>query len=282
MELEVARLTAFSADPRGGNPAGVVVADALPPEATMQEIAREVGYSETVFLAGDGGATWQARYFSPQAEVAFCGHATIAGAIALHEHCGESRLSLETVGGVVAVAVDASGANAFATLTSVKPHVGEIGPGLTAQLLALLGLSEADLDPDLPVRLAFAGVHHPIVALRSRETHAGLEYDFEGLRALMLRQDWTTIQVIWRASPTSFRARNPFPVGGVVEDPATGAAAAALGAYLRELGAVTPPAAIEVLQGEEIGRPSQLRVAIPARGGIDVSGTAVRIPPALA
>ena len=71
-------------------------------------------------------------------------------------------------------------------------------------------------------------------------------------------------------------------MGGVVEDPATGAAAAALGAYLREIGAVTPPATIEVLQGEEIGRPSQLRVAIPARGGIDVSGTAVRIPPALA
>jgi PhzF family phenazine biosynthesis protein len=123
-------------------------------------------------------------------------------------------------------------------------------------------------------------VHHPIVALREREAHARLEYDFEGLRALMLRQDWTTIQVIWRASPSSFRARNPFPVGGVVEDPATGAAAAALGAYLREIGAVTPPATVEVLQGEEIGRPSQLRVAIPARGGIDVSGTAVRIPPA--
>ena len=88
---------------------------------------------------------------------------------------------------------------------------------------------------------------------------------------------WTTIQCVWRASPTSFRARNPFPVGGVVEDPATGAAAAALGAYLRELGVVRPPATIEVLQGEEIGRPSQIRVTIPERGGIDVSGTAVRI-----
>jgi PhzF family phenazine biosynthesis protein len=282
MGLDVARLTAFSADPRGGNPAGVVVAEALPPEATMQRIAREVGYSETVFLAGDDGANWRARYFSPEAEVAFCGHATIAGAIALHERCGETRLSLETVGGVVDVTVDASEANAFATLTSVKPHVGEIADGLTARMLGLLGLSNADLDPALPVRLAFAGVHHPIVALLRRETHARLEYDFEGLRTLMERQGWTTIQVIWRASPTGFRARNPFPVGGVVEDPATGAAAAALGAYLRELGAVAAPATIEVLQGEEIGRPSHIRVTIPERGGIDVSGTAVRIPPALA
>ena len=278
MELEVARLAAFSADPRGGNPAGVVVCEELPPDSAMQQIARDVGYSETVFLAGDGGATWRARYFSPEAEVPFCGHATIAGAIALHEQCGESRLALETVGGVVGVAVDTSGEKTFATLTSVKPHVGEIAPSLLSRLLALLGFSEADLDAALPVRLAFAGVHHPIVALASRETFARLEYDFEGLRALMHKQNWTTIQVVWRASPASFRARNPFPVGGVVEDPATGAAAAALGAYLREIGAVTPPATIEVLQGEEIGRPSQIRVTIPERGGIDVSGTAVRLP----
>jgi PhzF family phenazine biosynthesis protein len=281
MGLQVARMAAFSADPRGGNPAGVVVCEELPPDATMQGIAREVGYSETVFLAGDGGASWQARYFSPVAEVRFCGHATIAGAIALHERCGASRLSLETVGGVVDVTVDASEAGTFATLTSVKPHIGEIAPSLLARLLALLSVAEAELDPALPVRLAFAGVHHPIIALASRETHARLEYDFEGLRALMTKQDWTTIQVVWRASPLSFRARNPFPVGGILEDPATGAAAAALGAYLREIGAVTPPLTIEVLQGEEIGRPSQMRVTIPERGGIEVSGTAVTIPPAL-
>lgn len=278
MESDVARLAAFSSDPRGGNPAGVYVCGELPPREAMQEIAREVGYSETAFLAGDGGGDWQTRYFSPQAEVAFCGHATIAAAVHLHERFGTRELAFETAEGVVRVAVDASGAETLATLTSVKPHVGEIGPSLLARLLALLGFEESELDPALPVRLAFAGVHHPIIALASRETHERMEYDFDGLRALMLKQDWTTVQVIWRASPTSFRARNPFPIAGIVEDPATGAAAAALGAYLREIGAVTPPAMIEVLQGEEIGRPSHLRVTIPPRGGIDVSGTAVPIP----
>ena len=187
----------------------------------MQQIAREVGYSETVFLAGDGGATWQARYFSPEAEVAFCGHATIAGAIALHEHCGESRLSLETVGGVVAVAVDASQANAFATLTSVKPHVGEIGPGLTAQLLALLGVSRGRSRSG-PAGAARVRRRAPADRrARSRETHAGW-VRLRGLRALMLRQDWTTIQVIWRASPTSFaRAiRSPSAVSSRIRRPA--------------------------------------------------------------
>ncbi len=46
----------------------------------------------------------------------------------------------------------------------------------------------------------------------------------------MLRAGWTTVDLVWREGPSSFHARNPFPVGGVVEDPATGAAAAALGA----------------------------------------------------
>jgi len=98
----------------------------------------------------------------------------------------------------------------------------------------------------------------------------------------MAERDWTTIQVVWQSSPTQFRSRNPFPVGGVVEDPATGAAAAALGAYLREIGAIEPPASIEVLQGEEIGRPSRIFVAIPREGGIGVTGTAVPIPASLA
>jgi PhzF family phenazine biosynthesis protein len=74
-----------------------------------------------------------------------------------------------------------------------------------------------------------------------------------------------------------FHARNPFPVGGVVEDPATGAAAAALGGYLRALGAVTPPATITIRQGEAMGRASRLEVDIPKTGGIVVRGTAVTL-----
>jgi PhzF family phenazine biosynthesis protein len=92
----------------------------------------------------------------------------------------------------------------------------------------------------------------------------------------MLEHDLTTIQLVWRESPTRFRARDPFAVGGVVEDPATGAAAAALGAYLRERGEITPPATFEIQQGVEMGRPSLLTVSIaPDEAGVRVSGTAV-------
>jgi len=82
------------------------------------------------------------------------------------------------------------------------------------------------------------------------------------------------VPVIHRESPTLFASRNPFPRGGIREDPATGSAAASLGYYLRDGGHVALPATIEVLQGAEAGRPSQLRIAVPLTGRVRVSGTA--------
>jgi PhzF family phenazine biosynthesis protein len=278
MELSAARVAAFTSDPRGGNPAGVVVGAQLPPDDVMQGIAADVGYSETIFLAGDGGSEWTARYFSPEAEVPFCGHATIAAAIALYRQYGASELALATAAGEVAVFVEEIGGRPWATLTSVEPRVEPLAADLLELLLLHLRLSAAELDPRLPPMVAYAGAFHPIIALASQASLEALSYDFDPLRALMEAQGWTTIQIVWRASETQFRARNPFPVGGVVEDPATGAAAAALGAYLRALGLVAPPASIEIVQGEEIGRPSQIFVAIPREGGIGVTGTAVPIP----
>jgi PhzF family phenazine biosynthesis protein len=96
--------------------------------------------------------------------------------------------------------------------------------------------------------------------------------------ALMTQQNWTTMQLIHRERDDVFHARNPFPPGGVVEDPATGAAAAALGGYLRALDLVPVSRHIRIHQGEDMGRPSLLIVEIPAAGGIRVSGSASEIP----
>jgi PhzF family phenazine biosynthesis protein len=82
---------------------------------------------------------------------------------------------------------------------------------------------------------------------------------------------------VWRESTTVFHARDPFPPGGVVEDPATGAAAGAFGGYLRELRLVSTPSTITIHQGDDLGRPSVVTVQIPTSGGIGVAGTAVRI-----
>ncbi|MFJ8636868.1 PhzF family phenazine biosynthesis protein [Streptomyces sp. NPDC093568] len=278
--MEISRYVAFSSDPAGGNPAGVVLDATGVDEKTMQAAAAEIGYSESAFVVPSGDGALDVRYFSPLAEVPFCGHATIATAVAHAERHGVGRLLLRTQAGPVTVTTDrAADGTLVATLVSVAPHTAPLAQVDLAELLAILGWSAADLDPALPPRVAFAGARHPVIAAASRERLADLDYDMASLAALMAREDWTTVDLVWRESPTVFHARNPFPPGGVVEDPATGAAAAAFGGYLRELELVATPGTLTIHQGVDMGRPSTLTVTVPAEPGtgIGVTGTAVRI-----
>jgi PhzF family phenazine biosynthesis protein len=275
---EILRYSAFSDTPEGGNPAGVVLDAGDLTAERRQSIAADVGFSETAFLTPrpEPGA-YDVRYYSPLAEVPFCGHATVAAAVALAERDGPGELTFHIAGGTVPVSTTADARGVMtATLTSVVPAVFDIEDAELDRALGLLGHRREDLDDALPPRVAYAGVRHLIVPVSSRERLARLDYDFEGLKAYMLTHELTTVDLVWRERADRFHARNPFPVAGVVEDPATGAAAAALGAYLRELGAVTPPARVCILQGEDMGRPSELLVEIaPDRPEIRVTGTAV-------
>ncbi|CAH9414390.1 MULTISPECIES: PhzF family phenazine biosynthesis protein [Streptomyces] len=276
---EILRYTAFSADPAGGNPAGVVLDAAGLDEERMLAIAAELGYSESAFLTertGEGAYT--IRYFSPKAEVPFCGHATVATALALAERDGPGALEFTTPAGAVPVSVVREGGALLATLTSVAPHVEEVAEADLTEALAALDWAVADLDPALPPRIAYAGARHLVLAAATRERLAELDYDFARLEALMRRLDLTTLQLVWREGPEVFHVRDPFPVGGVVEDPATGAAAAAFGAYARELGLAPEAAVLTLHQGADMGRPGTLTVELRAGDArIRVSGTGTRI-----
>jgi PhzF family phenazine biosynthesis protein len=272
------RLAAFTTDPTGGNPAGVWIGDRLPPADEMQRIAAEVGYSETAFLEpGPEPMRWTIRYYSPEAEIEFCGHATIASAVGLGQRDGDGSYRLDTLAGTVPVEVQTTGEHTTASFTSVAPQRRDLDPTLLAACLDTFGWQPADLDPSLVPDLGYAGAWHLILPLANHDTLAAMRYDFAALRELMEAEGITTLQVVWREHPHLFHARNPFPVGGVVEDPATGAAAAALGGYLREYRLVAPPADIVVRQGEDMGRPSTIELHVPTDGGIVITGAAVPI-----
>jgi PhzF family phenazine biosynthesis protein len=276
---DVLRYAAFTNVPEGGNPAGVVLDARELDDAAMLSIAAELGYSETAFLSPRGQRAYDVRYFSPLAEVPFCGHATIASAVALARRRGAGELVFETRAGTVPVSTTADGDGVRATLTTVAPAVEEAPDELVANTLAILGWTPDQLDPRLPPRIAFAGARHLILAARTRDRLARLAYDMESLAVPMRAHDLTTVDLVWREEVTVFHVRNPFPVGGVVEDPATGAAAGAFGAYLRELGLVSPPVQVTIHQGDDLGRPSLLLVDIPSdRPEISVTGSAVAIP----
>jgi PhzF family phenazine biosynthesis protein len=274
MNMNVLKLAAFSQNGQGGNPAGVAFYDSMPAPEEMMSIAKEVGYSETAFLVkhpqGDG---WRVRYFAPELEVPFCGHATIALGAALGERFGEGTYKLILNNSEISVSAKRSGLGMSATLQSPETWSKEAPQNYVDKILAAFNLTKDQLDARFPIRIAGAGATHLIIFVKERQTLADMKYPFEEVRALMAEQNLVTISLLWQESDSVIHSRNPFAAGGVYEDPATGAAAAALAGYLRDInwqGAKT----FTILQGEDMGVPSRLNVSFTSKTGesISVSG----------
>lgn len=144
---------AFAVDAGGGNPAGVVLDAQGMSEHEMLSMARDVGASETAFVT-DGAVlhTYHLRYFSPEVEVPFCGHATIATAIALAEHRDENDIVISTRAGRVPVQIERRPDGLHAAFTSVPPTVTSVPDDIVTAALAALRWAPGDLVPGSPPR----------------------------------------------------------------------------------------------------------------------------------
>ncbi len=174
--MNVLRLSAFSKDGKGGNPAGVAFYDEMPTADEMLAIAKQVGYSETAFAvkSGDG---WRVRYFAPAMEVPFCGHATIALGAALGERFGEGLYKLYLNQGGISVRAEKTGDGIFsATLQSPGTHSEDAAGEYLDKVLASFHLTTASLEPAFPPRFASAGAKHLILFLKDRKTLANMNY----------------------------------------------------------------------------------------------------------
>ncbi len=272
--MNILKIAAFSDGEFGGNPAGVVMNVKFPSDAEMQQIAARVGFSETVFASPIGNG-WRVRYFSPESEVPFCGHATIAlGAALAHRH-GDGVFFLTLNETEVTVEGRQTGELFTAALQSPATRSNLASPHLVSAALELFGYTIEDLDPNLPPALVHAGADHLLIALNTRKALAAMQYDLNAGRDFMNREGIVTILLAYAETPQLFHTRNAFAYGGVYEDPATGAATAAFAGYLRDIrwphGGV-----INVTQGEDMGMRSRLRAEISFELGssIRVSGTA--------
>jgi PhzF family phenazine biosynthesis protein len=282
-EPKVLRYAAFTDDPAGGNPAGIVLDASALDDAAMQAIATEVDYSETAFVTGRDGDLRTVRYFSPISEVPFCGHATIATAVAIAEREGPGIVRFATPVGEISIETRDDGNGLRAAFTSPDTDLAHFPEFALDALLELIGVDRVHLDERYPPRIATAGGRHPVIVIADANVFDDFRFDPGAMRAFIDAQGWPlTIAVLHRVSDAAdgalhFEARNIFPVGRITEDPATGSAAAAVGGYLRGLGAVHPPARVVIEQGRHVGRPGRLIVDIPEQGGIVVSGRAVPI-----
>lgn len=241
----------------------------------MQAVASEVGYSETAFVAPLGEQGWRVRYFAPEIEIPFCGHATIAlGALlAKQQGSGPRRLILNdaeiTVEGIAGEGVMG------ATFLSPPTHSRPADPATVAEALRLFAYEPAHLDPRIPFAIANAGNDHLVIALRDRETLSRLAYDLDAGRAFMLGAGFATVTFVFAETPQRLHVRNPFASGGVYEDPATGSAAAALGGYLARIGWPGGDK-FTIAQGDDMGVPCRITIdaARSDTGRVRVSGSA--------
>jgi PhzF family phenazine biosynthesis protein len=240
----------------------------------MQSIAAEVGFSETAFAAPAGNG-WRVRYFSPESEVPFCGHATIALGAALALRNGDGVFPLTLNQAAITVEGRRNGKIIAAALQSPPTRSAAAPAQLVSAGLELFGYAQDDFDPSLPPALAHGGADHLVLGLNSRAALAAMKYQLNAGRMFMNGAGLVTILLAYAETPQLFHTRNPFASGGVYEDPATGAATAAFAGYLRDIG-WPHGGVINIIQGEDMGMRSRLRAEFSSVPGssVRVSGTA--------
>lgn len=268
--MNVQEIAAFSHGSVGGNPAGVWLGDHLLERDQMQAIAAEIGHSETAFAVPEGTG-WRVRYFSPAMEVPFCGHATIALGAALAMAHGNGVFPLQLNDGDISVEGRDQHGELTAALQSPPTSHAALSDAQLMRYLSLLGYRHDDLAHDLEPALIHAGADHLLLPLSSRAALARLDYDLEAGARVMREDSLVTVLCVFAESETEFSCRNAFASGGVKEDPATGAAAAALGGYLRDAG-LTDERVLDLKQGDDMGVPSRIRVEFG-----DVPGSSIRV-----
>jgi trans-2,3-dihydro-3-hydroxyanthranilate isomerase len=240
----------FTDTPLEGNQLAVFTDARDLDDATMQALAKEMAFSETVFVlpARAADADVRIRIFTPAAELPFAGHPTLGSAFVLGGPLQKIVLRLETGAGVVPVELEREGPEIrFGWMDQPIPTWKPFGE--TDALFAALGVTGSGL----PVESYDLGPGFVYVELESADAVASLEPDLRELVRVV--EDGT---YVFARDDGHWRSRMFAPSDGVAEDPATGSAAGPLAVHLARHGRIGFGEEIEIVQGVELRRPSRL------------------------
>ena len=246
------------------------------PEGIRQDLAREIGFSETVYVdppshptAGDA----RIRIFTPSVELPFAGHPVLGTAVALGRErglAGGTVVTLECGVGPVPVELDAAGTGGWMR----QPVPTWTRWPSEADVLDALGAGADDVV--VPLEVYDNGPRHLVVTVRDEAIVRSLQPDL-GRLAAAVPDDGTSVCAVTGAATVTTRMF--YPAGGVAEDPATGSAAGPVGVHLLRHGLVEPGVELVLSQGAELQRPSVLHVRIEgtpeAIASVGVGGQAV-------
>ena len=261
---------AFTDEPFGGNPAGVVLIDTaeFPDEKYMQQVAAEFRYSETAFVRRDGEEEFTVRYFTPCGEVDLCGHATIATFSTLYKLgvIDDGAICINhTLAGDLPVEVGKK-----TMMQMAEPQIIDT----VVNIERLRGIMGMDFSKnELPVQVVSTGLPDIIVLVDGIDELNAINPDMKALAKLSKELDVTGVHA-FALSDDGYTAhvRNFAPLYGIPEESATGTANAALTHYLHHNGIISSPAECQFLQGEAMQRPSVVTTSLKADGTIWVGG----------
>lgn len=276
---------AFTNQPFGGNPAGVVLLDnklishnskccriekndLFPNDILMLNIAAELRYSETAFVRQLSPSQFHVRYFTPVAEVELCGHATIATFSLLRQMgLAAGHYKCRTLAGNLDIDVEERVFMQMATPRIVST-VSD-----TALIYKALGIE--DYCPSLPVQIAYAGLSDLMIQVSDVDVLNNLQPNMDAISDVTQKLDAVSFHVFALADDEyTAHVRDFAPLYGVPEESATGTANAALAHYLLKHGVVDNPCECSFLQGTAMGRPSVVVARIAADGNIYIGGSA--------
>ena len=265
---------AFTTQPFGGNPAGVVLIDSdFPSEKFMQQVAAEFRYSETAFVRRDSDTEFTVRYFTPCGEVELCGHATIAAFSTLYKLgiIADGTLCINhTLAGNLQVRV-----GEIIMMQMAEPQIIDTVVDVE-RLHRIMGVKNGQID--LPVQVVNTGLPDIMMPVNSIEELNALTPDMTDLAQLSEELEVTGVHA-FALSDDGYTAhvRNFAPLYGIPEESATGTANGALTHYLHHNGIIHTPAECSFLQGEAMGRPSTVSTMLLEDGAIWIGGDATII-----
>ena len=263
-------IDAFTDQPFGGNPAGVVLldGDTFPTEELMVHIAAELRYSETAFVRRDSYSEYTVRYFTPKAEVELCGHATIATFSLLYQlELAKGECICHTLAGDLRIEAGEKVLMQMATPQIVKT-IDE-----PEEIYRALGAG--DYTPALPVMIVSTGLPDIMIPLRDVAMLQSLKPDMEAITAITRKYEAVSFHVFTFGNDSyTAHVRDIAPLYDIPEESATGTANAALTHYLQQNGCIPSTGDFSFLQGEAMGRPSVVATRVTADGTIYVGGTA--------
>jgi trans-2,3-dihydro-3-hydroxyanthranilate isomerase len=263
----------FTDRPLEGNQLAVFTDAREIPESLLQPLAKEIGFSETVYVypaSGDGGGHARIRIFTPAQELPFAGHPTLGTAFVLAAPLQLDEIRLETGAGVVPVRLERDGPRlTFGRMSQPLPEAQPYER--VDELFAALGVKQSEL----PVERYDNGAVYVYVCLPTEADVGAVGPDFARIEALL----GPVGAVCFAGTERTWKMRMFAPGGGVAEDPATGSAAGPLAVHLSRHGRIAWGDEIEISQGVEIGRPSTLHARAEGSGDrlekVEVGGSAV-------